>query len=142
MALLVDSLIQTTFMDVAHYDVVCDFPNGYKDLNSIVITDASGLRPFIISDGKLQTQVISIDAYATPSQDTALRSLYRATVHPNYIDQRYPVRVTWGHTGEKKTTLICYLSDFMSPEKVNYTKADLLPTTLILRAIRSEPHKN
>lgn len=134
MALSVQEAIDTTYLDTAHYDTVCEFPRGFESLNSIVIKEAGGLVPFVIVDGSLKTQEATITAIVTAEQENLLRQLYRLTVHPNYIDQRYPILLTWGHP-DKKIQLNCYLSNYKAPDSVNYGQAEILDVDLTLRAI-------
>lgn len=134
MALSVQEAIDTTYLDTAHYDTECVFPRGFETLNNIVIKETGGLVPFIIVDGALKTQEFTITAIVTNEQENLLRQLYRLTVRPGYIDQRYPIRFTWGHP-DKKTQMECYLAKYTPPESVNYSQADILDVDLTLRAI-------
>ena len=134
MALTVQESIDTTYLDVVHYDTECTFSRGYEALDNIVIKSANGLVPFVLSEGSLKTQEFSITAIVTHQQEALLRSLYLATVHPGYIDQRYPITISWGYTSAK-TQIKCYLADYMPPKDIDYTKADILDVDLTLRAI-------
>ena len=69
MPLTVQSSIDTTFLDTVHFDVSCKFPPGYEILDDIVIFDTGGLRPFVLNDGVLKTQV---DKYGKESKITTI----------------------------------------------------------------------
>lgn len=134
--LTVQSAIDTTFLDTMHYDVQCNFTNGFEELNetSLVITNVSGLRPFIIKDGSLQTPEFTLEAYVTVRQDELLQELYKATIHPNYVDLRYPVEVSWGYLKDSKL-YSCYLLEYEPPDSVNYSSAEILSAKMTLRVI-------
>lgn len=132
--LTVQSAIDTTFLDTAHYDAECSFPGGYEELNKLAITEISGLNPFIIDDGTLKTQEFTVEAHVTQRQESLLRSLYTSTVHVNYIDERYPITFMWGHP-DMPTQMKCYLSNYEAPESVSYVDAKILSVKLTLRAI-------
>lgn len=136
MPLTVESAYKTEFLDTAHYDVVLDFSgiHGFTELNDIVVADADGLVPFVIVDGELKTQTFSFTCYVTERQEALLRSLYTNTVHTAYIDQRYPISVSWGH-GSAPVTKSCYISAYEPPIKVDYSKADILGVSFSLRPI-------
>lgn len=132
--LSVQSAIDTTFLDTAHFDAECVFPRGFDELNKLVISNVGGLRPFIIEDGQLKTQEFTVEAYVTNRQELLLRSLYTATVHPGYIDLRLPITLMWGHE-DNPTQIKCYLSKYEPPESVDYKSAEILDVKLTLRAI-------
>lgn len=134
MPLSVQSAIDTTFLDNAHYDVSLKFPSGYEPLDGMPVAEADGLVPFVIVDGELKTQTFSITCYVTERQEALLRSLYTNTVHTAYIDQRYPISVSWGH-GSATVTKSCYISAYEPPTKVDYSKADILGVSFSLRPI-------
>lgn len=131
--LTVQSAIDTTFLDTAHFDAECSFPGGYEELNRLVITHVDGLCPFMVVEGKLKTQECTVEAHVTLQQEVLLRGLYTATVHPGYVDLRYPVTLTWGHY-DRPTQVKCYLARYVAPEDVNYASAELLSVKLTLRA--------
>lgn len=137
MPLTVESAYKTEFLDTAHYDVVLDFSGipGFNELKDIVVVDADGLVPFIIVDGELKTQTFSFTCYVTERQEALLRTLYTNTVHTAYIDQRYPISVSWGHGSASVTPLSCYMSAYVPPTKVDYSKADILGVSFSLRPI-------
>ena len=134
MPLTVQSSIDTTFLDTVHFDVSCKFPPGYEILDDIVIFDTGGLRPFVLNDGVLKTQVFTISAYITGRQDFRLWELYRATMHPSYIDMRYPIILRWG-PAENPETKECYLYEYNPPEGVDYKSPELLGVKLTLKPI-------
>ncbi|MBR4792464.1 MAG: hypothetical protein IK038_02255 [Bacteroidaceae bacterium] len=140
MALSVQSAIDTTFLDTAHFNAECDFSRarGFHELNDIVIYDVAGLHPFIIANKELKTQEFTVTALVTLQQEALLRDLYEQTVHPNYIDLRYPIVFSWGDSsgeGPEPTQYDCYLSDYEPPESVSYKSAEILSVKLTLRAI-------
>lgn len=132
--LTVQAAIDTTFLDTVHYDAECVFTNGYEELSKLVITNVSGLRPFIIKDGDLQTPEFTVEAYVTARQELLLEELYKATIHPSYVDLRYHIDFMWGHT-DKPKLFSCYLSEYEPPDSVDYKSADILSVKLTLRAI-------
>lgn len=144
MPLSVESAIKTEFLDNAHYDVVLDFSTtniaAFGKLNDIVVTDADGLVPFDMKGGVLKTPTFTITCYVTAEQDALLRKLFEYTIHPSYVDLRYPILVTWGH-GINNVAKDCYLSEYDSPERVNYSKAELLTVVLSLRPFRNHKEK-
>lgn len=132
--LSVQQAIDTTFLDTAHFDAECKFPRGFDELNRLAISDAGGLRPFLISDGELKTPEFTVEAYVTNRQEMLLRDLYMATVHPGYIDERLPIILMWGHA-DNPTQVKCYLADYEPPDSVSYKDAEILNVKLTLRAI-------
>ena len=46
--LSIQSAIDTTFLDTAHFDAECEFPRGFDELNKLAISTVGGLRPFIL----------------------------------------------------------------------------------------------
>ena len=132
--LSVQSAIDTTFLDTAHFDAECVFPRGFDELNKLVISNVGGLRPFILEDGQLKTQEFTVEAYVTNKQELLLRELYMATVHPGYIDERLPITLMWGHE-DNPTQVKCYLANYEPPESVSYKDANILNVKLTLRAI-------
>lgn len=135
--LTVQSAIDTTFLDVAHYDATCVCNvSGFEEISNIAISDVSGLRPFVISDGSLKTPEFTVTAYVTLKQDKLLQDLYMATVHPGYIDERFPIIFMWGDIADNSHPQVsCYLANYSPPDNVNYRSADLLPVRLTLRQI-------
>ena len=134
--LTVQDAIDTTFLDTVHFDAECTFPRGFEDLNKLAITNVSGLRPFIITNGELKTPEFTIEAYVSLKQHKLLQDLYMATVHPSYIDERWPVVFMWGDpSDDDHPQVACYLSDYQPPESIDYKSADVLPVKLVLRQI-------
>lgn len=134
MPLSVQSAIDTTFLDNAHYDVSLKFPSGFAELDGMPVAEADGLVPFVVVNGELKTQSFSFSCYVTERQEALLRVLYTNTVHTAYIDQRYPISVSWGH-GSATVTKSCYIAEYEPPTKVDYSKADILGVSLSLRPI-------
>lgn len=132
--LSVQSAIDTTFLDTAHYDAECSFPNGFEELNKLAITKVGGLRPFVIADGQLKTQEFTVEAVVTLRQELLLRALYESTIHPGYTDLRFPIEFMYGHP-ESPMQIKCYLSEYEAPESVDYKSAEILDVKLTLRAI-------
>lgn len=134
MPLTLQSSIDTTFMDSAHFDVTLSFPRGFELLDSLAIHNVEGLVPFTYVDGALKTPEYSLDAYATVQQEKLLRDLYSRTVHPGYIDETYPIRVSWGHE-DNVTQAECYLSTCKVPGGLDFSRAELLSVSFTLRVI-------
>lgn len=135
MPLLIEDSIDTTFLDTAHYDIRCQFPrNGFESLDKIVIKEAGGLVPFVYTGDELKTQEFMVTAIVTHEQDGLLRELFKFTVHPGYIDERYPIHVTWGHRNVP-VSKDCYLASYKTPESINYSSAEILTVELTLRVI-------
>lgn len=132
--MLITDSIESEYLDNAHYDIVCAFPRAYAGLDSIVITGGSGLTPSIIADGELKTPEFSLTCIVTATQDRMLQELYEATVHPGYVDMRYPVGVTWGPPTHRLRRE-CYLKSYVPPDRVEYRSASILEVTLTLRSI-------
>lgn len=132
--LTVQSAIDTTYLDTAHYDAECAFPNGFEELNKLAITQVGGLRPFVIADGQLKTQEFTVESIVTLRQELLLRALYEATIHPGYTDLRFPIVFMYGHR-DSPMQIKCYLSEYDAPESVDYKSADILNVKLTLRAI-------
>lgn len=134
--LSVQQAIDTTFLDTAHFDAECKFPSGFDELNKLAISDVGGLRPFILTDGQLKTPEFTVEAYVTLNQHKLLQDLYMATVHPGYIDERFPITLAWGDPADKEHPQVaCYLADYEPPDSVSYKDAEILSVKLTLRAI-------
>ena len=127
--------IKTEFLDNAHYDIGCAFPGEYAKLNDIAIVSGSGLTPFVLKDGELRTQEFTLSCIVTAEQDELLQKLYGSTMHPGYVDQRFPVRVSWGHASAKHMRE-CYLKAYNPPSQVDFRNASILEVTLVLRPIK------
>lgn len=132
--MLISDSIQNEYLDNAHYDIGCAFPKEYERLNDIVIAGASGLAPFVLVNGELRTQEFTVTCIVTSDQDLLLQKLYKATMHPEYTDQRYPIQVSWGPT-QSKMTCDCYLKSYTPPRDVNYGSPAILNVTLTLRSM-------
>lgn len=132
--MLITDSIENEYLDNAHYDIVCAFPRAYAGLDAIAVTSGSGFTPSIITDGELKTPEFSLTCIVTAAQDRLLQELYEATVHPGYVDLRYPVEVSWGPVGYRLTRK-CYLKSYTPPDRVEYRQASILEVTLTLRSI-------
>ncbi len=131
--LIADSL-QTEFLDNAHYDIECAFFGEYAKLNGLVISGGSGFTPFVLKDGSLKTQEFTLTCIVTAEQDELLQKLYNSTMHPGYVDLRYPVHVSWGHVSARHTKA-CYLKAYDPPSQISFRDASILEVTLVLRPI-------
>ncbi len=135
MALTVMEAVDTTYLDTAHYDVTLKFPTGYEILNDVTVKEASGLIPFVYTGDALKTQEFRLTCIVTNEQEALLRNLYVTTNHPGYTDLRYPIWITWGHPENGIPYKECYLAEYEPPDSVNYTSADILDVTMVLRVI-------
>lgn len=138
MGLSIQDAIDTVFLDTAHYDVELKFTSGFEGgLNNLVVRNAGNLTPFTYVDGELKTPEYDIEVYVTAKQDKLLRELYLLTMHPGYVDQRYPIYISWGSITDTTytSTVKCYLSSYAPPESVDFTSADILNAKFTLRAI-------
>lgn len=127
--------IKNEFLDNAHYDIECAFLGEYAKLDGIVIAGGSGLIPFVLRDGELKTQEFVLTCIVTAEQDKLLQKLYSNTMHPGYVDQRYPVSVSWGHISARHSRS-CYLKAYNPPDQLNFRDASILEVTLTLRPIK------
>lgn len=133
--MLITDSIKTEYLDNAHYDIECAFsPASYEKLNAITIVSGSGLVPYVLSNGELKTQEFQLTCIVTAEQDKLLQKLYAATMHPGYVDERYPIRISWGHVSAR-IRKSCYLKAYNPPESVDYASPALLQATLTLRPI-------
>lgn len=134
--MLLEDSWNNEYLDNAHYDIaVRVIPRDYAKLDDIVVTSASGLNPFVLADGNLKTQEFTLTCIVTAEQDQLLQKLYGATVHPAFIDLRYPVEVSWG-PAQAKIQRTCYLKAYAPPSQVHYDNPSILEVTLTLRVIR------
>lgn len=146
---LTDTLT-TTFLDTTRFEVTLSFPKGYNNCDTIVVHSAEGLTPFTYIDGELKTFEATVSAYVTPTQNKYLEKLYKDTMHPGYVDQRYPISLSWGlpeslysiedstkakFKDEYVTTKACYLSNYVPPTSIDYGSAEILSVELTLREI-------
>lgn len=139
--------ITTTFLDTVRHEVKLSFPSNYRVCDSIVVHLANNLTPFTYVDGELQTFEATISAYVTLEQNKYLEKLYEATMHPGYVDQRYPINLMWGvpesmyeasgtdGLSDYRTTKKCYLCNYVPPTNVDYSSSDILSVELSLREI-------
>lgn len=150
---ILEEVIATQYLDTGNYDVFIKLPDPYDaGPGSLLVSNMSGANAFLIQDGAMKTPELSIQAHVTKKQDSLLRHLYAATVHPGYIDQRYPIRVEWGDVSRNKFALPAfkddglldvagmnayefYLASYIPPDNVDFTAANLLPVSMVLRLI-------
>lgn len=132
--MLIADSVKREFLDNAHYDIGCAFLGEYAKLNDIVITGGSGFNPFVFSEGELKTQQFTLTCIVTAEQDGLLQKLYAATMHPGYVDQRFPVQVSWGHISARHHRS-CYLKSYAPPSQISFRDASILEVTLVLRPI-------
>lgn len=142
--LKVTDLMDTVFYDTAHFDVQLHFNGGYEALDKIAINNAQDLIPFTFVKGELTTPEYTVEAYVTPAQDKLLKALYSATMHPKYVDQRYPIEIAWGYIkngdssqmdGQFSNLAKCYLSEYTPPSDIDYSDAKIFSVSLVLRVI-------
>lgn len=133
--MLIADSVKSEFLDNAHYDIECAFFGEYAKLNGLVIESGAGFTPFVLKDGSLKTQEFTLTCIVTAEQDSLLQKLYAATVHPAYIDQRYPVQVSWGHISARHSKS-CYLKVYDPPSQFSFSDASILKVTLVLRPIK------
>ena len=132
--MLISDSIKTEFLDNAHYDIECAFSGEYAKLNDIVVVSGDGLSPFVLEGGNLKTQEFPLTCIVTAEWDQLLQKLYAATMHPGYVDQRYPVQLSWGHKSARHHKA-CYLKAYKPPTQVSFRDASILEVTLVLRPI-------
>lgn len=132
--MLITDSIENEYLDNAHYDIGCAFPKAYAKLDTIVISGGSGLNPFVLTSEGLRTQEFTLTCIVTSEQDQLLQKLYAATMHPGYVDERYPIEISWGHPSARAKKS-CYLKAYTPPGQVSYGSAAILEVTLTLRPI-------
>lgn len=150
---ILESVIETQYLDNGNYDVFVKIPAPYDGgPNSLLVESINGANAFLISDGKMHTPELTISAHVTKKQDSLLRHLYAATVHPGYIDQRHPIKVEWGDVSNAEFAIPAadddglldtagldahsfYLASYTPPSNVSFSAASMLPVTMVLRKI-------
>lgn len=150
---ILESVIGTQYLDNGNYDVFVKLPAPYDGgPNSLLVFEVSGANAFLINNGQMQTPELTISAYVTKQQDALLRHLYAATVHPGYIDQRYPITVEWGDVSNSPfarpaanvdglldeagmDAYSFYLASYTPPDNVSFTSGSLLSVSMVLRLI-------
>lgn len=150
---ILESVIETQYLDNGNFDVFVKLPAPYDGgPNSLLIESINGANAFLIEGGQMRTPEITITAHVTKKQDSLLRHLYAATVHPSYIDQRYPIKVEWGDTSSAPyaspasdadgllgdsglDAYLFYLASYTPPSNVSFGAATMLPVSMVLRLI-------
>ena len=150
---ILESVIETQYLDNGNYDVFVKIPAPYDGgPNSLLVESINGANAFLIENGQMHTPELTITAHVTKKQDSLLRHLYAATVHPGYIDQRYPIRVEWGDVSKMPFARPAvdadgllnsagldayefYLASYTPPSSVTFSSAAMLPVSMVLRLI-------
>lgn len=150
---ILDTVIENQYLDIGNFDVYIKLPDPYDGgPGALLISSVSGANAFLVGDNGLRTPELSITAYVTKKQDSLLRHLYVATVHPGYIDQTHPVKVEWGDVsksiyakpGSDADGLLndagvdshdFYLASYTPPSSVDFSRPEMLPVSLVLRLI-------
>lgn len=150
---ILDTVIGTQYLDNGNYDVYIKLPDSFDGgPGSLLVESIGGANAFLVQAGNMKTPELTITAHVTKKQDSLLRHLYAATVHPGYIDQRYPIRVEWGDVSAGEFAMPAsdtdglldsqghdthefYLAAYTPPENVNFQAANLLPVSMVLRLI-------
>ena len=150
---ILESVIETQYLDNGNFDVFVKLPAPYDGgPNSLLVESINGANAFLMENGQMHTPEITISAHVTKKQDSLLRHLYAATVHPAYIDQRYPIKVEWGDVSAMPFANPAadvdgllddsgldshdfYLAAYTPPNSVNFASATMLPVSLVLRLI-------
>lgn len=150
---ILESVIETQYLDNGSYDVFVKIPAPYDGgPNSLLVSEIVGGNAFLIDNGQMHTPELTITAYVTKQQDSLLRHLYAATVHSGYIDQRYPIKVEWGDISNSPfakpignvdglldesgmDAYDFYLASYTPPGNVSFSSGSLLPVSMVLRLI-------
>ena len=151
---ILETVVGTQYLDNGNFDVFVKFPDPFDGgPGSLLISSVQGANAFLVGDNGLKTPELSITAYVTKKQDSLLRHLYVATVHPGYIDQRYPVRVEWGDVSSAEFARPAlqedgllnesgvdahdfYLASYSPPSSTDFSRSEMLPVSLVLRLIQ------
>ena len=150
---ILETVVGTQYLDNGNYDVFIKIPDPYDGgPGSLLIESIDGANAFLIGDNGMRTPELTITAQVTKNQDSLLRRLYLATVHPGYIDQRFPIRVEWGDVSRNPFSASIvdedgalnsagmdayefYLSSYTPPSNIDFKAASLLPVSMVLRLI-------
>lgn len=150
---ILESVIATQYLDNGNFDVSLRLPDPFDGgPGSLLISSIHGANAFLVGDNGMKTPEITITAHVTKKQDSLLRHLYVATVHPGYIDQRYPIKVEWGDvSGMPFAKPVSdadgllndagvdahdfYLASYTPPESVNFAQGEMLSVSMLLRLI-------
>ena len=150
---ILESVIGTQYLDNGNFDVSLRLPDPFDGgPGSLLISGIHGANAFLVGENGMKTPEITITAHVTKKQDSLLRHLYIATVHPGYIDQRYPIHVAWGDVSKMPFARPAsdadgllndagvdahnfYLASYTPPESVDFGSGVMLPVSLVLRLI-------
>lgn len=150
---ILESVIGTQYLDNGNFDVSLGLPDSFDGgPGSLLISGIYGATAFLVGNNGMKTPEITISAHVTKKQDSLLRHLYIATVHPGYIDERYPIRVEWGDVSKMPFAKPAsdadgllndagvdaydfYLASYIPPESVEFVSGVMLPVSLVLRLI-------
>lgn len=150
---ILESVIETQYLDNGNFDVFIKLPASYDGgPASLLVENVNGLNAFLVDGDSMRTPEITVSAYVTKKQDSLLRHLYTATVHPGYIDQRYPIRLEWGDTSKMEFARPAadvdgllddtgmeghefYLASYKPIEQVTFDRGNMHPVSLVLRMI-------
>lgn len=150
---ILETVVAAQYLDNGNFDVFVRLPDPYDGgPGSLLISGIDGANAFLVGANGIRTPEITITAHITKKQDSLLRQLYVATVHPSYIDQRYPIHVEWGDVSKGQfarpetdddgllndsgvNAYDFYLASYTPPTNVDFGSASLLPVSLGLRLI-------
>ena len=150
---ILESVIETQYLDNGNFDVFIKLPDPYDGgPASLLVDNVTGLNAFLVDGNTMRTPEVTVTAYVTKKQDSLLRQLYTATVHPGYIDQRYPIRLEWGDVSKKEFARPAsdadgllddtgmeahefYLASYKPPEQVQFDRGNMHSVSLVLRMI-------
>lgn len=150
---ILESVIETQYLDNGNFDVFIKLPDSYDGgPASLLVDNVSGLNAFLVDGNTMRTPEVTVTAYVTKKQDSLLRHLYAATVHPGYIDQRYPIRLEWGDVSKREFARSSsdtdgllddtgmeahefYLASYKPPEQVQFDRGNMHSVSLVLRMI-------
>lgn len=150
---ILETVVGSQYLDNGNFDVFIKLPDPYDGgPGSLLVERIDGANAFLVKGGTMRTPELTITAHVTKKQDSLLRQLYTQTVHPGYIDQRFPVRVEWGDvsaTPYAKPTSNAdgilnesgvnayefYLAEYTPPDSVTFATPNFLPVSMVLRLI-------
>lgn len=150
---ILETVIRSQYLDNGNFDVFIKVPDPFDGgPGSLLVQGIDGANAFLVGENGMRTPEITITALVTKKQDSLLRQLYVATVHPGYIDQRYPIHVEWGDSSGMPyarplsdadgvlndsgvDSYSFYLKSYIPPNGVNFNAPTLLPVSMVLRLI-------
>ena len=145
---MMDAILHTEYVDSAHLHVEVAIPSPFADpdKSAFVVTEASNIEDFIVgSNGSLRTPEITIKAIVTIGQYQRLRDLYIVTNPPGYVDEDYPVKVSFYHGDygsdsnrsnvSSEETHDYYLKELEGVDGLQYSNATISEVSLTLRRI-------